>query len=332
MDLERVDRRGFSRRAFLLGALGATSASVLAACGGGTSAPATTAPAAAAPTKPAAAASPAAACIAASPLHRRPPPPRAPLPVPSLPRLLRQPPPHPRLLPPRQPPPPNRAPRRRRCRRTSSTMPRRFAAQKIVYYGDGVGPGGEMEKAATLSSQGHRHPGHVHPAPTGCDRGARAVPALLPGPVVRHRRHERRRDLARCRWRRTWSTSVRSSRRSQACTTRASSRTTPSTASSSAMPWFADFGMLYYRTDLLQKYGVQQAAQDLGRAAATGQEDRRRREGAPTPNFAGLRLPGQGLRRSDLQRAGVARLERRRHDRRLERQGDRQQPAGRRPS
>ena len=54
MDLERADRRAFSRRAFLLGAVGATTASVLAACAQPSQPPAaaTTAPAAPAPTKP----------------------------------------------------------------------------------------------------------------------------------------------------------------------------------------------------------------------------------------------------------------------------------------
>src|SRR6266571_7570932 len=63
MNLEGAVRRAYSRRSFLLGAVSATSAGVLAACSQPSQPAATTAPAAqptAAPTKPAAAASPAA--------------------------------------------------------------------------------------------------------------------------------------------------------------------------------------------------------------------------------------------------------------------------------
>src|ERR1051326_7721968 len=66
MELEGVVRRAYSRRAFLLGAVSATTAGVLAACSQPSATP-TTAPAAAPTTapKPAAAASPAASPAAA---------------------------------------------------------------------------------------------------------------------------------------------------------------------------------------------------------------------------------------------------------------------------
>ena len=61
-----------------------------------------------------------------------------------------------------------------------------------------------------------------------------------------------------------------------------------------AMPWFGDFGMLYYRTDLLTEVRLQRPAQDLGRTADPGPEDQGRREGQQ-PQLRGLRLPGQRL-------------------------------------
>ncbi len=40
-----------------------------------------------------------------------------------------------------------------------------------------------------------------------------------------------------------------------------------------AMPWFGDFGILYYRTDLLKKYGYTKPADDLDAALRHGEED-----------------------------------------------------------
>src|ERR1051326_5700275 len=73
MELEGVVRRAYSRRAFLLGAVSATTAGVLAACSQPSATP-TSAPAAAptaAATKPAAAASPAASPAAAASPDRK---------------------------------------------------------------------------------------------------------------------------------------------------------------------------------------------------------------------------------------------------------------------
>ncbi|HWQ11474.1 MAG TPA: ABC transporter substrate-binding protein [Roseiflexaceae bacterium] len=54
-----------------------------------------------------------------------------------------------------------------------------------------------------------------------------------------------------------------------------------------AMPWFADFGMLFYRTDLLQQYGFDAPPatwEELEQMAQTIQEGER----ANNPNFAGF--------------------------------------------
>src|SRR5438270_12878091 len=67
MTLEGAVRRAYSRRGFLLGAVSATTAGVLAACSQPSQPAATSAPTTgAAPTKPAAAASPAASPAAAA--------------------------------------------------------------------------------------------------------------------------------------------------------------------------------------------------------------------------------------------------------------------------
>ena len=61
-----------------------------------------------------------------------------------------------------------------------------------------------------------------------------------------------------------------------------------------AMPWFTDAGVLYYRTDLLEKYGVKPPAtwQELTDAAA---KDPGRRAQGGQRQVLGLCLPGQGL-------------------------------------
>ena len=57
------------------------------------------------------------------------------------------------------------------------------------------------------------------------------------------------------------------------------------------MPWFGDFGILYYRTDLLKKYGYSSPAEDLDAALRHGEQDPGRRA-AGEPNFSGLVFQG----------------------------------------
>ena len=59
-----------------------------------------------------------------------------------------------------------------------------------------------------------------------------------------------------------------------------------------AMPWFGDFGILYYRTDLLKKYGYK-PADHLDPALRDGEEDPGRRAGA-NPQFSGFVFQGNG--------------------------------------
>ena len=93
-----------------------------------------------------------------------------------------------------------------------------------------------------------------------------------------------------------------------------------------AMPYFSDFGMLYYRTDLLQKYGFTAPPKtwdELSQQATKSSTARR----APIRHFGGFVFQGKAYEGLTCNGAGVAGLQRRRHDRRR-RQGHRQQSAG----
>src|SRR6266581_2406183 len=100
MNLEGAVRRAYSRRSFLLGAVSATSAGVLAACSQ--------------PSQPAATTAPAAQPTAAAAAPTKPPTRTDAPPVPA----------------------------------NVVSAAKQYSGQKVVYYGDGVGPAGAMEHAA----------------------------------------------------------------------------------------------------------------------------------------------------------------------------------------
>ena len=68
------------------------------------------------------------------------------------------------------------------------------------------------------------------------------------------------------------------------------------------MPWFVDVGLLYYRKDLLEKYGesIPETWQQLTEIASRIQDAERR---AGNPRMWGRCLPGPLVRRAHLQRA-----------------------------
>jgi len=258
MDLEGAVRRAYSRRAFLLGAVSATTAGVLAACSqpaaSPTSAPAAqptaaaTKPAAAAASPagaaspsavPAAAASPsAAAAAAASPAAKPAASPAAaasPSAAPAVAAGSRtQAPPVPASI-------------------VSAAKP--YAGQTVVYYGDGVGVAGQMEQAASqqftkdtgINITFTQRPQDSTEALAlyqrffqgqSSDIDAFSIDVVWPGTIAQHLV-----DL-------------------NPALGDAAKQHYPGIVANNtvngklvAMPYFSDFGMLFYRTDLLQKYG-----------------------------------------------------------------------------
>ncbi len=98
------------------------------------------------------------------------------------------------------------------------------------------------------------------------------------------------------------------------------------------MPWYTDAGLLYYRKDLLQKYGLQPPAtwDDLAASARQVMDAER---AAGNADFQGYVFQGQGLRRADLQCARMGAELRRRHRGRWPgRHHDQQPEGGLRPS
>ena len=68
-------------------------------------------------------------------------------------------------------------------------------------------------------------------------------------------------------------------------------RTTRSTGKLVAMPWFGDFGMLYYRTDLLKKYGYSAPPTTWDQLFAMAKKIQDG-EKASNPNFSGFVFQG----------------------------------------
>jgi trehalose/maltose transport system substrate-binding protein len=284
MAIERADRHGFGRRAFLLGALGATTASVLAACAQPaatpTTAPAapTTAPAAKPTTAPAA--SPA---VAASPGASPAASPAAS--------------PKPAASPAASPSPAAAA-----AGGTAYTVnnppavanaaaAKAFASQKITYYGDGVGIGNDIDKA--LANRFQQDTGiqvTVIPRPQSAtdtfaqyqrffqgqspDLDVLMVDVIWPGSLAPHLV-----DLG--------------PKLGDAAKQHYPAIIDNNTVNGAlvGMPWFGDFGMLYFRTDLMQKYGLSAPPKtwDELEQQATKIVDG---EKASNPNFVGFVYQG----------------------------------------
>ena len=247
MNLEGAVRRAYSRRAFLLGALSATSAGVLAACSQPSAAP-TSAPAAAPTTaaakpttapaaSPAAAASPSAgASPAASPAAKPAASPAAAAsPSPSAAASAQ--------FDINNPPPVQNA-------------NKSYSGQTIVYYGDGVGIGNDLDKAAAAQFQ--KDTGvtvNVIPRPQSAtdtfaqyqrffqgqssDLDVMMIDVIWPGALAANLV-----DLT--------------PKLGDATKAHYPGIVANDTVGGKlvAMPFFSDFGILYYRKDLLQKYSI----------------------------------------------------------------------------
>jgi trehalose/maltose transport system substrate-binding protein len=290
MDLDLVGRRAYNRRAFLLGAVSATTAGVLAACSQPSQPAATSAPAAAqptaAPTKPAAAASPSASPAAgASPA--------------ASPAAAASPAVKPAASPAAAASPSPAAGAAEATRANPPAVPasivsaaKQFSGQTLVYYGDGVGIAGQMEKAATdqftkdtgINITFTQRPQDSTEALAlyqrffqgqSSDIDAFSIDVVWPGTLAPHLV-----DL------------------SQALGDQAKNHYPGIIQNNTvggklvAMPYFSDFGMLYYRTDLLQKYGLSgppKSWDELQQMAAKIVDG----EKSATPTFAGFVFQGK---------------------------------------
>ena len=58
------------------------------------------------------------------------------------------------------------------------------------------------------------------------------------------------------------------------------------------MPWFTDAGLLYYRKDLLEKYGKKPPADLAGARPTTAKEIQDGERAGGNDKMLGLRLPG----------------------------------------
>src|SRR5579864_1256636 len=280
MELEGAARRAYSRRAFLFGAVGATAAGVLAACSSPSAAP-TTAPAAPttapAPTKPAAAASPAASPAAAASPAVKPAASPAAAASPSAVAAAATP----------------------VTRTDAPAVPdaivaaaKKYSGQTVTFYGDGVGPTGITEGAGAkrfTADTGVNINFVQRPTDStetlalfqrffqgqSSDIDAFSVDVVWPGVLAPHLL-----DL------------------SQALGDAAKQHYPGIIQNNTvngklvAMPYFSDFGMLFYRTDLLQKYNISKPPEtwdDLQQQTMTIMNG----EKSSNPNFAGFVFQGK---------------------------------------
>ena len=173
--------------------------------------------------------------------------------------------------------------------------------------------------------EGHRDQGQVVPHPADSERFVFPAGADILVELVGVRRGDDRRRLARVPSRRLVNLK-RELRKEASSIRRGSSSTTPSAESSSRCRGSATSGSSTTATDLLTKYDYSGPPKTWAQLCAMAQEDPGRRA-SEQPELRRVRLPGQRVRGTHVQRARVARDVRRRalHRRR---QGHDQQPAG----
>jgi trehalose/maltose transport system substrate-binding protein len=167
-----------------------------------------------------------------------------------------------------------------------------YAGQKVVYYGDGVGPAGELEATATnqfIKDTGIQVMFTQRPQDSteslalfqrffqgqSSDIDAMSIDVVWPGILAPHLL-----DL------------------NQAAGDDAKQHYPGIIANNTvdgklvAMPYFSDFGMLYYRTDLLQKYSISAPPKTWDELQQQAQKIVDGEKGA-NPNFAGFVFQGK---------------------------------------
>jgi trehalose/maltose transport system substrate-binding protein len=95
-----------------------------------------------------------------------------------------------------------------------------------------------------------------------------------------------------------------------------------------AMPYHANVGILFFRTDLLREYGYASPPAHMAGARGHGRGHPEGRAGQGPRGLLGLRVARRAVRRTHVQCPRMAGLVRRRADRRGRRDHLRQQPAG----